>query len=195
MSAVNLPEGRRGRIVALGVLLTALLAVWIVVVGPLIAFYSAEADRLAERRMVARHMEQLVAQRPALEARTAALGRQAPVKTLPGVAGDSIPVATAALQSLVQDIATGAGASLASVESLPGETASGYRRVGVKLTLQASWPVLVRFLEALEQSATPMATDDLEIRAMAQSARSDQPVFDTGFSVYAPAASAGEGQK
>ena len=72
----------------------------------------------------------------------AALSRQAPAAGAGGLpAGSSIPVATAALQSLVQDIATNAGASLASVESLPGETTAGYRRVGVKLSLSASWPV------------------------------------------------------
>lgn len=197
MSAANLPEGRRGHILALGILLVAVLAVWIVVVSPLLAFHGARADRLAERRALASHMEQLAAQRPALDARAAALGRQGNAKVTPiaGIAGDSIPVATAALQSLVQDIAGGAGASLASVESLPGETTAAYRRVGVKLTLSASWPVLVRFLEAIEQSATPMAADDLQIRATTQSARADQPVFDVGLSVYAPAGPAVEGQK
>jgi general secretion pathway protein M len=197
VSATSLPEGRRGRILALGILLIAILAAWIVVAAPLFAFYGARADRLAERRALASHMEQLVAQRPMLEARAATLGREGTAKVAPiaGVSGDSIPVATAALQSLVQDIASGAGASLASVESLPGETTATYRRVGVKLTLSASWPVLVRFLEALEQSATAMAADDLQIRATAQSAHADQPVFDIGLSVYASAGPVAEGQK
>ena len=190
-AAATLPEGRRGRLLALGVTLVVLLAVWIAVVSPLISFYGARADRLAERRTVALHMEQLAAQQPALEARAASLGRQAPAKGAV-VTGDSIPVATAALQSLVQDIATTVGASLASVESLPGETTGGSRRVGVKLTLSASWPVLVRFLEALEQSSTPMATDDLQIRGTELAAHSDQPTFETSFSVYAPAGPASE---
>ncbi len=186
---ITLPEGQRGRMLALGITVAALLAVWIVLVAPLSGFYAERSERLTQRQMLAHHMEQLAAAKPALEARAAELSRQAPATgasaSIP--AGSSTPVATAALQSLVQDIATAAGASLASVESLPGESAAGYRRVGVKLSLSASWPVLVRFLQALEQSNTPMAVDDLQIRGSAQSAQSDQQTLEAGFSIYAPA--------
>jgi general secretion pathway protein M len=186
VTPTSLPTGRRGRILAIGVTLAVALALWLIIIAPLLNFYLQRADALRQRQTIMQHMEQLAAARPALEARVGQLGDQAP-------AGDSrlsgsIPVATAALQGLVQDIAAGAGGSLTSVESLPGETTAGYRRVGVKLALSASWPVLVDFLQALEQSGTPMVVDDLQVRGTPQQVQARQQILDAGFSVYAPAA-------
>jgi general secretion pathway protein M len=162
----------------------AALALWLGIAAPLMNLYAQRAETLTQRQTLARHMEQLAAARPSLEVRAAALGSQTSATT--SLSG-SIPVATAALQGLVQDIASGAGASLTSVESLPGDTTAGYRRVGVKLTLSASWPVLVHFLQALEQSGTPMAVDDLQLRGNPTLAQANQQILDAGFSVYAPA--------
>jgi len=186
-SAETLPTGRRGQITAVGVMLAAIMLLWVAIISPLIGFYSGRADQLDEQRSVLHRMEQLVASRQALTERAADLGDAAPTKGAI-LDGSSIPVATAALQGLVQETATTAGASLTSVESLPGETGTGYRRVGVKLALSASWPVLIHFLQALQESDTPMAIDDLQIHSAAEAAKTaDQQVFEAGFSVYAPA--------
>jgi general secretion pathway protein M len=183
----SLPTGQRGRILALGITAAAILALWLGIVAPLLDIYAARAKTLAQRRIQVDHMEQLAASRPSLEARVAQLGNQAPPQS--SLSG-SIPVATAALQGLVQDIANSAGAGLTSVESLPGDETAGYRRVGVKLALSASWPVLVHFLQALEQSGTPMAVDDLQVRGTPQLAQANQQILEAGFSVYAPAGAA-----
>ena len=186
-SADTLPTGRRGQITAVGVMLAAIMLLWIAIISPLIGFYSGRADRLDEQQGVLHRMEQLVASRQELTQRAADLGDAAPTKGAV-LDGSSIPVATAALQGLVQETATMAGASLSSVESLPGETGTGYRRVGVKLALTASWPVLIHFLQALQESDTPMAIDNLQIHSAAETAKAaDQQVFEAGFSVYAPA--------
>jgi general secretion pathway protein M len=170
---------------ALGITTILVLALWLGIAAPLIDFYRDRAETLARQQIVAQHMEQLAATRPALEARAAELAKRVPAANrLSG----SIPVATAALQGLVQDIAGSAGASLTSVESLPGEAAGNYRRVGVKLALSASWPVLVHFIQAIEQSGTPMAVDDLQVRGSPAPAAQNQQVLEAGFSVYALAA-------
>ncbi len=186
-SAEALPTGRRGQIVAVGAALVVVMMVWVIILSPLIGFYADRADRLAEQQVVVHRMERLVAGRQDLLARAAELGDAAPAKGNL-LDGSSIPVATAALQGLVRDTAMTAGASLTSVESMPGETGSGYRRVGVKLTLSAPWPVLIHFLQALQESDTPMAIDDLQIHSTAEPTKAaDQQLFDAGFSVYAPA--------
>ncbi|MDB5396484.1 MAG: ral secretion pathway protein [Rhodospirillales bacterium] len=182
----SLPTGQRGRMLALGITLAVALALWLGIAAPLTGLYADRAETLTQRQILLRHMEQLAATRPALEAQAAVLGTQAPA--LSGLSG-SIPVATAALQGLVQNIASGAGASLTSVESLPGDTKGSSRRVGVKLALSASWPVLVHFLQALEQSGTPMVVDDLQVRGAPLLAQANQQILDAGFSVYAPAGS------
>ncbi|HEX4506733.1 MAG TPA: type II secretion system protein GspM [Alphaproteobacteria bacterium] len=186
-SADTLPTGRRGQITALGAALVAVMAVWLIIVSPLIDFYSDRADRLEKQQAVVTRMERLVSQRSELREEAAGLGDESPAKGNL-LDGSSIPVATAALQGMVQDIAGTSGATLASVESLPGETGNGYRRVGVKLSLSASWPVLIHFLQALQESDTPMAIDDLQIHSGSETPKSpDQQVFEAGFAVYAPA--------
>ena len=186
-SAETLPTGRRGQMVAVGAALVVIMALWLLIISPLIGFYADRADRLAEQQVVVHRMEQLVAGRQDLVARAADLGDAAPAKGNL-LDGSSIPVATAALQGLVQDTAMTAGASLTSVESLPGETGTGYRRVGVKLALSAPWPVLIHFLQSLQESDTPMAIDDLQVHSTTEPAKAtDQQVFDASFSVYAPA--------
>ena len=186
-SADTLPTGRRGQLTALGVALVAVMALWMIVISPLIGFYSDRADRLEKQEAVLSRMERLVGQRQELREQAAGLGDEGPAKGNL-LDGSSIPVATAALQGMVQDIAGTSGATLASVESLPGETGNGYRRVGVKLSLSASWPVLIHFIQALQESDTPMAIDDLQIHSGSETPKSpDQQVFEAGFAVYAPA--------
>jgi len=186
-SADTLPTGRRGQVVALGAAVVAVMALWLIVIAPLIGFYADRSDRLEKQQAVLTRMERLVAQRQALMDQAAGLGDTGPSKGSL-LDGSSIPVATAALQGMVQDIAGSSGATLASVESLPGETGNGYRRVGVKLSLSASWPVLIHFLQALQESDTPMAIDDLQIHSGSETPKTpDQQVFEAGFAVYAPA--------
>jgi general secretion pathway protein M len=186
-SADTLPTGRRGQMTAVGVTLVAVMALWILIISPLIDFYSDRSDALEKQQAVLSRMERLVAQRQSLMDQAAGLGDAAPAKGNV-LDGSSIPVATAALQGLVRDIAGNSGATLASIESLPGETGNGYRRVGVKLALSASWPVLLHFLEALQESDTPMAIDDLQIHSGSDTPKTpEQQVFEAGFTVWAPA--------
>jgi general secretion pathway protein M len=193
----TLPTGRRGQIVALGATLVAILALWLLIVSPVASFYFDRADQLVERRRVEQHMEQLVAARQELVEQAASLGDAAPVQNL--LDGSSIPVATAALQGIVQEVAATAGATLTSVESLPGENGTGYRRVSIKLAVTTSWPILTHFLEALQQSDTPMAIDDLQIHGSTQGGQNMQTgpsaqagaaapqLFDAAFTIHAPA--------
>jgi hypothetical protein len=186
-SAETLPTGRRGQMTALGVTLVAVMALWLIVIAPLLGFYSNRADELEKQQALAHRMERLVAQRQALMEQASGLGDVAPAKGN-FLDGSSIPVATAALQQLVRDTANMSGATLSSVESLPGETGAGYRRVGVKLALSTQWPVLMHFLEALQESDTPMAIDDLQIHSGSETPKTpDQQVFEASFAVYAPA--------
>ncbi len=190
----GLPTGRRGQMVALGVTLIAILALWLLIVSPIAGFYFDRSNELTERRRIEQHMEQLVAERQALVEQAANLGDAAPVHNL--LDGSSIPVATAALQGIVQEVATAAGTTLTSVESLPGENGNGYRRVSIKLAVTTSWPVLIHFLEALQQSDTPMAIDDLQIHGSTQGGQgnqsaptgaADKQLFDAAFTIHAPA--------
>ncbi len=182
--AATLPTGQRGRVLAIGMTLVAMLALWGFVIAPLANFYTSRAAILIQRAALAERMEQVAATRPALETRLAQSGKTAqPSRTLDG---SSDAVATAALQSTVQDIAATVGASLTTVESLPASAAGKYRRIGLKLSLSAPWPVIVRLLETIAQSSTPIAVDDLQLRSMSSPSQpQQQQALDAGFTVYA----------
>lgn len=159
----SLPQGRRGQLLALALTLTVAAVAWVGVVSPLIAWHAEQTERLAERQALAHRMTDLAERLPALKAQAAArnLSGPAPSALLPG---NTDAVAGAALQQLVQQMATGVGAPLNSVEVLPAEAVGNYRRIGLHVALSAPWPALVRLLQSIEQAAPPMLIDDLRLR-------------------------------
>jgi hypothetical protein len=85
---------------------------------------------------------------------------------------------------MVQDMATAKGANLVSVESLPAETAGAYRRIGLKLSMNAPWPVLVALLQSVEQATPPMLVDDLQIHGSPIAILNRAAGLEAGFTIY-----------
>lgn len=78
--------------------------------------------------------------------------------------GASDPVAGAALQGQVQEMASRAGAALASAELLPAEATGRYRRIGLRVAVNGSWPAIVALLRAVEEATPRMLVDELQVR-------------------------------
>ncbi len=76
--------------------------------------------------------------------------------------GATDAVAAATLQGRVQDMAGSAGATLSSTEALPARQQGAYRRIALRVSLNASLPVLVRLLQSLDESTPRMLVDDLQ---------------------------------
>ena len=112
-----LPEGLRGRLLALALTVTMLAALWAGCVQPLIDWHAARADTLEQRRALLQRMTTLATTLPELQSQSS--GERAPAAALLEGATDAI--AGAALQSTVQRMATTAGAELNSMEMLPAE--------------------------------------------------------------------------
>jgi hypothetical protein len=190
---VALPTGRRGQLLAAGLTLICLAALWLGVAAPLVAWYGERHDRLHERALLAAHMESLAGMLPMLRHELHADTARVPAQDLllQG-AGDS--VAGAALQGLVQDLATQAGATLSSAELLPGQAVGGFRRIGLQASINAAqWPVVVHLLQSIAEARPRMLVDDLQLRAapaMPQrqatgEQRSGPPPLDASFTVFA----------
>jgi general secretion pathway protein M len=156
-----LPEGPRGRILAVMLTLTVLAALWFGCVQPLIDWHATRAETLAQQRIRLRHMSELVATLP--ELRRQVTGDRAPTVAL--LEGDSDAVAGATLQGDVQSMATTAGAELSSIETLPAEQRGAYRRIGLHVAMSAPWPALVALLSALQEGTPRMLVDNLQLRA------------------------------
>ena len=182
-----LPTGQRGRLLAMGVTLLALAALWLGVAAPLIDWHAEEAERLDQRRTLAARMAALAASVPQL-ARQAAQARAANPAGPSGASlldGATDAVAAAALQQMVQDMAGHAGAALTSAETMPATPSGAYRRIGLHVSVTAPWHVLMDLLAAIEQAMPSMLIDDLQLHATRNVAQPPDPPLDAQFTVLA----------
>ena len=186
-----LPEGRRGRLLALALTVSVLAALWVGCAQPLIDGHAARADTLDQQRALLQRMTALAATLPDLQRQSS--GEQAPVAAL--LEGPSDAIAGAALQSSVQHMAARAGAELNSMEMLPAEQRGAYRRIGLRVAASAQWPVLIELLRSIEQDSPRMLTDDLQFRAPPVELRVASSPISAAFTVVAfRAGAAGSGE-
>ena len=184
-----LPEGPRGRILAVALTLTVLAALWFGCVQPLIDWHAARTESLAQRRTLLQRMTELVATLPDLQQEASSV--RAPVAAL--LEGSSDAVAGAALQGSVQSMATAAGAELSSIETLPAEQRGAYRRIGLRVATAAPWPVLIALLHAVEDGTPRMLVDDLQLRAPPVELRGTTSPVSAAFTIVAFRGAAGNG--
>jgi hypothetical protein len=175
----RLPSGRAGQLLAVALALIVVLLVWEVVASPLIDWYGSRADAVTTGRETAARMRNLAAELPILQ-RDAARARVAgpPVSSLLG--GNSDAVAAATLQGRMQDMASEVGTALSSTEALPARQQGAYRRVALRVSFNASLPVLVHLLQTIETSAPRMLVDDIQLHTspiiIAQGRQSSPPL-------------------
>ena len=161
--AVGLPEGARGRALALALTVVALASIWAAVVDPLVRLYQDRAETLAQRSTLARRMEAVAAALPGYRRQAeAAQGAGAAAPALLPEATDAL--AAAALQERVQALAQQAGATVASAEALPAEAAGPYQRIGLRVSLSTTYPKLMEVLRRVADASPPMLVDDLRFQ-------------------------------
>jgi general secretion pathway protein M len=161
----NLPNGRRGQLLAIGLTVIGLAVLWVAVVSPLVSLYKSRAQDLDDRRLVAARMASIAGSVPALLRQAAALHAAAPAGRTIALEAPSDAVAGARLQQRMQDLAATTGITLSSIETLPAQQQGGYRRISLRVTCSAPWPVLIGLLQELEVSTPRMLIDDLDLSA------------------------------
>jgi general secretion pathway protein M len=177
----DLPEGLRGRILALALSFTVLAALWIGIAAPLTAWYAERAETIDRQTILTRRMAQIAADLPALRAQAAVTQTAVPVTVLDGTTD---AVAGAALQQRLQQIASGLGATLASTELLSGDPAGAYRRIGIRIAVTSSWAVIVRLLDAIAGDTPRLLVNDLQIQAMRASLTDADPTLNVTMVVF-----------
>jgi general secretion pathway protein M len=180
-----MPTGRRGQLLALSLLFVALGGVYLVVVSPLLGLYAERAAVLENRRMLVPRLRAAADELPTLRARAEQLRAAAGTRKIT-LEGASDAIAAATLQSRIEELATSAGATIGSTESLPAEARSGYRRIGLRYVLSGSYDTLVKFLAKLESATPPLVIDNLHIHGVLR--RPGTPAaagLDAGLDVYA----------
>ena len=180
-----MPTGRRGQLLALSLLFVALGGVYLLVVSPLLGLYAERAAVLENRRMLAPRLRAAADELPALRARVEQLRAAAGTRKIT-LEGASDAIAAATLQSRIEELATAAGATIGSTESLPAEARSGYRRIGLRYVLSGSYETLVKFLAKLESATPPLVIDNLHVHGVLR--RPGTPAaagLDAGLDLYA----------
>ncbi len=183
MASLELPDGRQGRILAVLITLLALALLWRALVVPLSGWYAARSEALDQKRALAARMELLAQRLPALRGETRALRASGRAGVVALIAGNSDAVASAAIQEKVSAMATPLGLSLSSTETLPGTRDGAYRRVGVRIALDAAFPVVVHLLEAIESAQPSLLVDNLQIHGTRLLGQSDTAPLNVSLSV------------
>jgi hypothetical protein len=180
--ALALPTGQRGQILAGALAVLALIIVWLGAIAPALDYYEVRQDEVDALRARAAREAALVDALPRLT-KEAELAARTPTRAV--LAGNSDAIAGAALQEQVQAMASGANAQLTSIETLPGEQAGNYRRIGVRVELSAQLAVVIHLLAAIEQAQPSMLLDDIRLTGTPVGPQNAQLPLDAAFTVYA----------
>ncbi len=180
--ASSLPDGPRGRALALGMTVIAVIVIWLGAVASLWDWYDDRAETLRRQNALAARMAGLIETLPALRKIAAAsAGESIPASAvLPG-ATDAL--AAAALQQQIDAMAAAAGLRIGSAEILPSQPVGAFRSVAVRITVNAPWRAIVGLLVALAESEVPLVTDDLQLRAPPGNTRDPALPVDVGLTV------------
>ncbi len=160
-----MPTGLRGRLLASTLLLVVLGAVYLLAAVPLLDLYAQREAALEDSRMLLPRLRAAAEELPALRARLAELRAAAGAQQVT-LDGASDAIASAALQSRIEGLASAVGAQIASTESLPAEPRGGYRRIGLRFVLNGPYETLVKLLARLEAANPPLVVDNLQIHGV-----------------------------
>jgi general secretion pathway protein M len=178
-----LPTGRKGQVLALGLTLLAVAALWLSVATPLIEWHSDRAEALVQRAALLQRMESLVAMRARLQQQAAAAAASgAGEATL--LEGETDSMASASMQETLQALFLQAGIQLNSVETLPGDAVDAYRRIRLRVTFNASWPVLMSLLKEIEFATPALLVDELQVEPALHRISTAPGTFDITCSIF-----------
>jgi len=179
-----MPTGPRGRLLAVTLLLVALGGLYILAVAPLLDLYAEREAVRDSRAMLLPRLKAAAEELPELRARAAELHTTVNARKVT-LDGASDAIASANLQSRIEELAASVGATIGSAESLPAEARAGYRRVGLRYVLSGPYESLVKLIAKLEAATPPLVIDNLHIHGVLR--RPGTPAasgLDAGLDVY-----------
>ena len=185
MTAVTrLPTGAPGRALALAILGALIALIYVALIAPLIDLYRSGEAALADRQLLVPKLEHLAAEVPGLRARLAALQAAEAGKEVT-LDGASDALASANLQSRLEQLASSNGVTIASTEAIAAEDRGPFRRVGLRVAVNGNYEAVVKLLSAMQEAAPPLILANLQIHGLfrAVTIRTNYPL-ETRFEVY-----------
>lgn len=177
----QLPEGARGRGLAVMLAVLAVALVWLGGVAPLAEILAEGRQRIEDKRMLLARMSALASQPQRQRAQDALVAGGGQAGLLLGGASDA--VAAAELQGLIQEMAGRSGVRLISVESLAPEARAGYRRIALRVAAEGRYPGVLDLLGGIAAAVPAMLVDGLALRGPGGTAHTDDPSVALSFTV------------
>jgi general secretion pathway protein M len=178
-----LPTGREGGLLALGLALAALAALYVLIALPMENLYAAQAERAEMEHSLLLKLNAVSNEVPQLRSQVSELRAGVDSRRLT-LGGASDAIAAAALQGHIEELATGAGVTIGSTEGLPPEAEGAYRRLGLRVVLSGSDAALMKLLAALEAATPPVVIDNLQIHGMQRRIGMPQAALDATLDVF-----------
>lgn len=149
---------------AVGLLLLVLLMAYLVLLQPVIAKHEFYHENIASMQQRLERYNQMIASRPALEARLKQLQRKQATNAY-YLEQQSAPLAATDLRRQVKAVAESSGGVLTSTQSLPVVENGLFPKVGIRVRMTGDTEILQKVLYDLEASRPLLFVDDLQVHS------------------------------
>ena len=191
LSMKELPEGSQGQALALAIAGLGLVLLYLLIVSPVLAFYSDRADLLERREATASRYEALSHQLASLRVSDKQWRDRSGGELL--LDGSSDAIASAALQTVIKSLVEDAGAKLSSSEILETTAEGGFRRVGIRVVFAGDLKLVTAVLKGVETSRPVLSVGDFSLHGGGGGSAAGAGADDSADSDEEAAAPAGGG--
>jgi len=178
------PRLQRG--LAVGLLLLAILLVWVSLIQPVVSLYLDASDQENQLVQLLTRLKTAASEKPQLEKRLSVLEQAQQQRTDIMEAANST-LATATLQSEVKQIIESAGGRVRSMQPLNAVSDQGFQRISVGVDVECDTVQLGHTLYVLESHQPAFLIGGLIVRANEQLASANPPkdILSVHFNVNA----------
>jgi general secretion pathway protein M len=173
---MTLPEGTRGNLVAVGLVLIPVLLVFTYVLAPLARAYTGINEEIASLQDDIARYQRIIAQLPALEAAASDASQAQPLAPFV-LAGQNEALAAAGLQQHLQRVAAASGVRILSLRVQTPVNTGPFQGIPVEVRMHTDTAGLRNLLFGLETGNPYVVIDALNIAASPARRRS-QPAAD-----------------
>ena len=175
------------RLLALSILITLLLAVYNLAIGPLLDSYAANRRAIDEMRTAEGHYAELAREAPALQTQIETMQRQS-AATAGYLEGQNESVVAAAMQERLKAAVVRTGGQLRSTQVVTSAENTKSHRIAVRGSMAISLAALQRVLYELESGSPYLFVDNLDVRPIVNPRAGGQidadGLLDVSFDVY-----------
>lgn len=174
---MDLPEGTRGKFVAVALVLIPLILVYQIVLSPLLDEYLGVGDEIEALQADIQRYQRIIAELPAIEENAARFRRENPLAPYL-LEGGNPALAAANLQRRLQEVAARNDARVVSVQVQSSEDDGPLQRVAIQARIQADSEALRGTLHELESGQPYLFVDDISINVRPASRRTETDTME-----------------